>query len=254
VLLAAFVPLAVILGPMVMSFLWMPARVDPASWNPRPGAKVLVTAEVSGEFTGKVTLAKDAALEAPGSQAAAQSLPPVRQVLQARREAWLKQRADMSALPWELRQSAERTRRMLLDSLSDYLSRDIPPQTLSWTLKSPPRAGAFGVSVAAEGFAPLTVDAVLGDAAPPPVKEDLGDGKGPVQVVRAADASNPVQYVKLTYIEDKTKGADAFWVPFGGTSAKGEAYGWNWDAGWLWLYIAIYLPVMLVLRWVLRIP
>lgn len=34
VLAAGFVPLALILGPMVLMFLWFQERMDPASWNP----------------------------------------------------------------------------------------------------------------------------------------------------------------------------------------------------------------------------
>jgi hypothetical protein len=78
---------------------------------------------------------------------------------------------------------------------------------------------------------------------PPEPTEDLGDGKL-VQVVRAADAHSPVKYVKVTY---EQRPQPAFWVPSSGL-------GWSWDAGWLLLYIVVYLPVMLVSRWVLRLP
>ena len=56
ILLEFFGPLLLILGPMVMVFLWFPARVDPASWNPPPSAVAYVTATVDGEHSGPIDL------------------------------------------------------------------------------------------------------------------------------------------------------------------------------------------------------
>jgi uncharacterized membrane protein (DUF106 family) len=53
---AGFVPLGILLGPMIASFLWLPARVDPANINPAPGAAVTLSAQIDGNYTGPVVL------------------------------------------------------------------------------------------------------------------------------------------------------------------------------------------------------
>ncbi len=53
VFVAALVPLCLLLGPMIMTFLWFPARVDPASWNASPGAAVNVVATLDSGFRAR---------------------------------------------------------------------------------------------------------------------------------------------------------------------------------------------------------
>ena len=54
--LAALVPLAVLLGPMILTFLWLPARVDPAVASPPAGSSFSVTATVDADCRDAVTL------------------------------------------------------------------------------------------------------------------------------------------------------------------------------------------------------
>jgi hypothetical protein len=61
------------------------------------------------------------------------------------------------------------------------------------------------------------------------------------------DPQSPLPVVKVTYREQKKEGADTFWTPF-------QRWGWKWDVGWLWTYIAAYVPLMFFWRWALRIP
>jgi hypothetical protein len=86
---------------------------------------------------------------------------------------------------------------------------------------------------------------VVGDAWPPAFAEDVGEGR-PAQAVRGTPG-NPVRLVKVTYFAPKQPGQDVFWAPL-------TRIGCRWDAGWLWTYLAAYLPVLFLLRWLLRIP
>ena len=271
-LLAAMLPLALLLGPMVMSFLWFPQRVDPASWNAQPGATAYVVATVDGECPQPIRLAHDAALTLDEATPAAQSLPPIRATLEGRLARW-QQSSDLSNLPWELQEAGRRISQNLVADLSAYLRHDLPPQTLSWTLYTPrDRPGRFPVTLsvgdasstrtgaelakASGGRQPpddqrvssIQTHVVLGDLYPPERKADLGDGKPSVQVVRPADRASPIKLVKVTYFEAKRPGRSTFWAPL-------ARLGWSgWDAGWLLTYLLAYLPAMFLLRWLLRIP
>jgi pyruvate,water dikinase len=248
VMMAAMLPLAVILGPMVMSFLWLPARVDPAAWNAGPGATALVVAGIDGEFTRPVTLECDGVLMLDESTPAAQSLPPLRATLEARLAKWQGAGDAAAALPPGLQDLARLVGQSLQADLADYLAGRIPPQTLSWILYTPAdQPGRFPIALRAEGTAPLGTRLVLGNAYPPEPKLDLGDGKRPVQWVQSADPASPIRWLKVSYAEAKTRGSDRFWTPL-------AAWGWgDWDTGWLLTYLAVYVPLMLVLRWCLRL-
>ena len=243
---ASLVPLAVLLGPLVASFLWwLPARVDPASWNPAPGATAYVVASVDGDFSGPVTLEPGVGLNLDERTPAAQSLPPIRATLESRLAQWRKP-SDLAKLPWEVQEAGRWTGKMLVDDLSDYLRRGVPPQPLSWTIATPAdQPGRFAVTLTAADSEPVRAYLVVGDTFPPEPKEDLGDGK-PAQVVRPAGPS-PIQWVKVSYFEQKHEGQGAFWTPL-------APWGCSWDVGWVLLYVLVYLPVMFALRWLLRIP
>jgi hypothetical protein len=203
---------------------------------------------VDGEHTGPITLVHDVSLKLDDSTPAAQRLPPIRATLEERLAQW-QQASDLSALPWEVQEAGRWISKQLLADLSEYLSHDLPPQTLAWTLYSPrDQPGRFALSLSADGVGPVQTYAVLGDDAPPERKEDLGDGKGPVQVVRSSDPASPIKLVRVTYFEPQKQSRPVFWAP-------GANFGWStWDVGWLLTYLAVYLPVMLLLRWLLRIP
>jgi pyruvate,water dikinase len=248
VMMAAFVPLAVILGPMVMSFLWFPERIDPASWNPQPGATVFVTATVDGEYLKPVTLSVHPALTLDATTPVAQSLPPLRPALERLLAKWQQPSPLPDNLPWELQETVKLIHEQRVSELSTYLKGRIPPQTLSWTIRTPKNTGGcFAVQLHTEGAPAVTTRAVLGDRHAPELKEDLGDGKGPVQLVRSLDPEAPLPLVKVTYKEQKKEGADVFWAPF-------QRWGWKRDFGWLWTYIIAYVPLMFFWRWALRIP
>ena len=254
VFLAALVPIAVILGPMVMSFMWLPQRVDPASWNPRPGATAYVTAMVDGDYLKPVTLTADSGLVLEAVTPASQSNKPVRATLEELLASWQKmakgsppERVGRGAPRPTLAEDSPPDAVMVAD-LTEYLKGQIPAQGISWTLRTPEdRPGRFAVSLAADGAEQVRTRLVLGDRWPPESKEDLGDGKGPVQTARPAGMGSPIRLVKVKYVEAKTQGADVFWAPL---AVFGRP---DWDAGWLSLYLVVYLPMMFLCRWLFGI-
>jgi pyruvate,water dikinase len=248
ILAAALVPLAVVLGPMVMSFLWLPQRVDPAARNARPGATVYVVATVDGEFAAPLSLEVETPLRLDESTSAAQSLPPIRATLTERLSQW-QESSDLSDLPWELQEAGRWIAQTLAEDLREYLSHSLPPQTLAWTVYTPQdQPGRFPVTLSAAGTKPVQAHLVLGDLYPPEPKEDLGDGKGPVQVVRPRDRQSPIRFVRLTYFDPQKEGPAKFWTPLAAVGFSGG------DAGWLVTYMLAYLPAMFLLRWLLRLP
>jgi pyruvate,water dikinase len=246
-MLASFVPLALILGPMVMSFSWLPARVDPASWNPQPGATVFVTATVDGDYTGPVVLSTDPALSLAENSAAEQRNPPIRSTLEKLRARWQIPSENTPELSWEVRAAGAKIRDEMLADLNLYLKEKIPARDLAWTLHTPSVAGRYTLSITSGTSSPIVTHAVLGDQCPPEPKEDLGDGKGPVQIAQNLQSGSPVQRVRVVYKEQRTLNGKLFWQPF-------ARFGSHWSAGWLLTYISVYLPVMLLFRWLLRIP
>ena len=243
---AAMLPLALLLGPMILPLAcWFPARVDPAAANPRPGATAHVVALIDGEYAGPVTLTHAPELHLDETTPAVQTLPPLRAALESRLTRWQRS-SDLSSLPWELQESGRWLGRQLVDDLQAYLAHGIPPQPLTWTLQTPAaEPGRYALTLTAGDAAPLSTRLVVGDAWPPAFAEDVGEGR-PAQAVRGTPG-NPVRLVKVTYFAPKQPGQDVFWAPL-------TRIGCRWDAGWLWTYLAAYLPVLFLLRWLLRIP
>ena len=244
VMMASFVPLALILGPMVMSFTWLPLRLDPASWNAEPGATVYVRAVVDGDHAGEVTLAPDSALSLGGHTPAAQRIPLIRPVLEDLLIRWRSERKLPEDLAWPVRAAAESARRDTLASLGDYLEGPMPEQTLVWTLDShPEKGGRFSLELEAGGKT-ITVPAVLGIAARPDPKTLAEDGRGMIQRKEIKD--HPIRAAEVTYKQQVKRGSQVFWEPV-------EFMVKPWLSGWLIVYLLVYLPAMIVLRAALRI-
>jgi len=143
----------------------------------------------------------------------------------------------------------------MLDDLQSYLDQPLPPQELSWALRTPAeQSDRYTCRLTTEGSGSTSIDIIVGDRFPPPLKEDLGDG--PIQVVRAEDESTPVGFATVTYQEQREIGDRAFWTPLKMLRDLGIPVGsWaHWDAGWLVTYILAYLAALFPLRWLLRIP
>jgi phosphohistidine swiveling domain-containing protein len=253
VALAALVPLCLILGPMVLSFLWLPERVDPSSWNPAPGTTVHITALVAGDHSGPVTLSAATPLVIDNQTPSAQTLPPIRSILERQLSRWRQAEKPSADLPWELREAARVTRDHTLASLDAFLKQPIPAQTMAWTVQTPKnQPGRFPISLCAEGATPVSTFIVLGNRHGPEPKEDFQDGKGPVQAVIRTVPDQPIQIIRILYNEQKTKGQDVFWKPVDHIHALlGSPV---WFAPWLIVYLLVYIPAMFLAKWLFRVP
>jgi pyruvate,water dikinase len=227
VVLASFVPLAVLLGPMVMTFMWFEPRVAPAAWNAPAGTPVTVTAMVKPSQVRQVTLDVPAPLTL--SEPATQKVPDIARVLTKYRDTQLKPN-DLSNQPWEIREAAERLRAQKLADLNDYLS-NIPPVPVAWQINVPEHAtGHWPIRLKSDNAkTPLTATLVLGDAHPP----------APAEVENTPN--DPLRSLKLTY-KVSSQQKPIFFAPIG-----------HWDWGWLGVYLLAYLPAMFGARALLRV-
>jgi pyruvate,water dikinase len=226
VVMASFVPLAVLLGPLVMIFMWFEPRVAPAAWNAPPGTPVTVVAMVRPGKVDTITLDVPAPLTL--AQPATQQVPDIAAALTEYREKEMKP-SDLSALPWELKEQAERFRDQKLKDLADYL-KDIPPVPVSWNVIAPDKtAGAWPITVRASSAKTLSATLVLGDAHPP----------SPAEIDNTPN--DPLTSLKLIYQPINTQ-SKIFFAPIA-----------HHDWGWLWVYLLAYLPAMYLFRYLLRI-
>jgi hypothetical protein len=233
---AAFVPLALMLGPMVMSFTWLHERILPAVRSIAPGSTVQVVAQINSDVRKPVILSAPAPLEIDAAATpAAQTLRPIRETL-------LRLRDQMKvATPAPDKASAvadwardEAAREATLASLQAYLDTGVPPQPLRWSIRTPPGVqGRFPLTITAPAAAdgrPVTTTLVVGDRPPPaPAAVD-----GPA---RSAVRSIEINYPKANAHED-------VWTPLRWMPAE-----WQWVV----LYLLAYLPVMFGLRAALRV-
>lgn len=230
---AALVPLALILGPMIMVFMWLPDRVDPAAWNAEPGRNVTVIAELDGELQTPVTLQVPQPLTLDALFPATQTLPPVRQELDALRAEWSRA-SDTTNYPWELQAAADHMHQAMLASLNAYLRAGIPPQTLSWVIHVPADAdGHYPIRLSINGSEPRQLTLVFNRSRPP----------APVEI---NSENQTLRLFKVIYPRPLQQ--HSFWTPL---SAIG---GPAWDFGWLVVYILAYLLVMFPMKLLLRVP
>ncbi|HEV8291581.1 MAG TPA: PEP/pyruvate-binding domain-containing protein [Tepidisphaeraceae bacterium] len=224
---AALVPLALLLGPMVMTFLYLPARVDPANWNPVPGSSFTVVATVNSDIREPITISAASPLSLDDPTSSSKTLPPIRETLERMRGKW--QQPGSTNLPWE-----QLSREQAMADLRDYLAHGIPPQSVSWKINSTPnQAGRFPIQISIPKHPPLTINAVLGEShAPEPLEITDHDLKG---------------IVSARIVHPRSDQKRTFWAPFAWA-------GKPWDTGWLWLYLIVYLPVMFGCKWILGVP
>ncbi len=228
---AAFAPVALLLGPLILIFLWIPVRLDPAAWSKPPGALVRVTVTIDGEVTEPITLLPSAdGLLLPAHDSAVQTPVPTRAALTALRMELAA--ASEGDLPWVLRATARERRQELVSSLDAILAGPMPDQEFVWELRSPTdRSGTFPVQVQAGSQPALHGQVALGDRDPPTLAEQ--PGAGGIRTMRIATRGRT--------LADDLPGT--FWAPVGG-----------FDWGWLGVYLLAYLPVMFLTKHLLRVP
>ncbi len=226
IVMASLVPLAILLGPMAMTFSWLPARVLPTAANAPAGAAMTATATVSSDLNVPVVLHVPEPLGLHPTSTPMQAALPVRQTLQ-------KWADDPAGIPARLVHASGRSRDDMARDLRSFLAAGtLPPQSKRWNLVADDRtAGRFPITFAVPNHTPLTVYAVLGDEYPPEPEETI------------ANPDTGLISVRLTYVKSMER--RPFW-PILGT------FGFS-DWAWLVVYLVAYLPVMFIARWVLRV-
>lgn len=239
IFMASLVPMAVMLGPLIMIFFWFPPRVDLPAWNLPPGTPVDVVATVKNEkkhektgtnvlLRDPVTLTVPPGLTIDNISPATQKAPPIRETLEAYRSK-ISKRSDLSQYPPEIQEAAENYWNQKVADLKNYLDEGIPPQVFTWKVRTPDKPGHWPITVEAGNFRE-TADIVLGDAHPPAPSE--------IQ----SDPTSHIVSLKLVYPKSEDKEREHFFTPIG-----------HWDWGWLGVYLLAYLPAMFGARAILKI-
>jgi len=240
---AALVPVGILLGPMVMPFVWLKQRIDPAVWNAPPGSAVSVVATVDSDCSEAIRIDAPQAVVVDDATPRVQTLPPIRKTLQHLLALYRRPQNDPS-LPWELKAAPDLARQQTADNLQAYLDAGVLPQGITWTLRPPESLqGRFLVTISTEVGSTLTAQAVLGDDFPP----------GPA-VVKGV-AGSPIRELRLVYPRPKVEPvfcrplafvAGVNWVPLGERLAV-------LNVGWLTLYIVVYIAALMLVRVLLRV-
>jgi hypothetical protein len=239
--LAAFVPLAVLLGPMVLTFMWLPERVDPASANPRPGATAVVSAQVDPDYAGEVAL-RSPLVDGPLTQNAAAVRPTLTALASGLQKGEMPER-----LAARLGNSDKSPAELFAD-LQKFLARPLPAQVITWRVATPDGAGGtYDVHVTAEGKSGAHAPIVVGNVAPPPLSLETDDKGNRVTVATNSDGGGPVRAVRIRYADTRRVQERAFFAPF-------ARLGWKHDFGWVGAYLLIYVVALFAAKRALRVP
>ncbi len=232
-LAAAMGPISLLLGPMIMTFLWFPLRVDPASWSPPPGTPVKIVALVDSRFDGPVTLTVSARASLAESTPASRTVPPVRATLD-RLLVRLGEPPVAGEESLEDLTGSDRPRAELRDDLEARLREGLPPQGITWAVQTPPEVeGRFPVMLTPGDGPAVELAIVVGERYPPAPREIVCGANGPIRSARIVYPPSPRKRI--------------FWAPLASVGND------RWDAGWLLTYLIAYLPLMFGLRWMLRV-
>ncbi|MCC5843459.1 MAG: hypothetical protein JJU05_04330 [Verrucomicrobia bacterium] len=243
---ASFVPIAVLLGPMILTFFWFPERVEPGWRNAPPGSTVFVSVEVDGEHLTPVEVRVPDGWEVDGGTL--RENPRVRPVLERQYRNW-NQRPDLSQYhSWEAQAAALRAREEMLSDLRRYLDGKIPPQTLAWVVRPPSDAvGRFPIRVVTEDDSELGSVMVLGTRAAPEPREITDPSRPPMQVVAGA-GDQPLRELRISYAQTHERDGLVFWKPVERFVRPPLL------SGWLLVYLLAYVPGMYLMRFILRVP
>jgi pyruvate,water dikinase len=240
---AALVPVGILLGPMLLSFIWFKERVDPAAWNAPAGSAVQIVALVESDWREPVRIEVPLPMTVDETTPAARTLPPLRQTLE-RLLVLYRQPRELPGEPWELRAAPDLGRQQTADDLQAYLAAGMPPQGMTWLIRPPENlSGRFPVAVTTPGHPPVIVPIVLGDDCPPTPLITWGGTGAAIKEVRV--------------IFPKPKVEPVFWQPLGCLGIATEYPFTAWLAGlnvsWLLLYILAYLATLLLFKAALRV-
>jgi hypothetical protein len=199
--------------------------------NAPAGTAVQVVALVESDFAGAIKVEVPGGVAVDEATPVTRSLPPIRRELERLLALYRlpRNRTNNAAEPWELKVAPD-AQQHTADDLQAYLAAGIPPQGITWMIRpSEQQAGRIPVKVAATDHAPVFANIVLGDDVPPAARSVAGAPGSPVKEVRT--------------VYPKPKVEPVFWRPFGGA----------FHLGWLWVYVLVYVPVLLLARALLRV-
>jgi pyruvate,water dikinase len=259
-LLAALVPVGLLLGPMLLPFAWFKDRIEPSAWNSPPGTPVELVVYLDPAFSGTVTLDAPAPLNldeksTPKIQSALPLQPTLEKLLA------LYQSPNASDA-WQLAYVPIKDPAAAAADLKSYLQQGPPPQVLRWQFNPADQtAGAFRLHLSAGKFFTGTT-VILGDAHAPVSK--TAAGIGPIQQLRlnyAPDSRPRIFWQPLAFLapHPERKSPD---LPAHAERKSPDVPSSNptiavrlaaWDIGWLWLYILAYLPILYLTRWLLQV-
>lgn len=232
VAMAAFVPLGVLLGPLVMSCAWLPYRVAPDAWNAAPGTVMNVVATVASDVRESVKLEVGEPLRLDETTSASQELPRIRETLEKLARQW-QAGSVYSALPQELQSVMKLSSEATLADLKEYLAKNrIPPQSVSWTVRP-----AEGVG----GRFPMTV--WVGDRVGARLWAVLGEEYAP----EATEVNGMAGVLSARVVYAPPEQKRVFWAPLGKIGLP------SWDVGWMITYLGVYLPAVFLFRRVLKV-
>ena len=130
------VPIGILLGPMVMPFVWFRERIDPAVWNAPAGSAVQIVATVDSDWSEPVRIDVPPPVVVDDSTPASRTLPPLRETLE-HLLALYRQPRDDPGEPWELKLAPDLGREQTANDLQAYLDAGIPPQGITWLIRPP---------------------------------------------------------------------------------------------------------------------
>jgi pyruvate,water dikinase len=242
-LMAAMVPVSLLLGLLVISFAWLKDRMDPSLPKGLAGSSAQIVAMVDSDWNKPVRIKVPAPLVLDETTPVSRALPPIRHTLE-HLLALYRQPRNQPDLPWELQLAPDLARNQTADDLQKYLDAGIPPRGVTWMIRTPPgTVGRFTAKVIAEGRPPVAVNIVLGEEFPPGKLTAKGGHDSPIEEVRVV---YPPPAQKLVFWQPLAGLARHDQLPFARDLAR-------LDLGWLWLYILAYMPALFLARAALKV-
>jgi hypothetical protein len=228
---------------MMIPLVWFKDRLDPSVPGAAAGSSVQIVATVDGEWTRPVRIEVPPDVDLDETTPAARTLPPLRKTLEHLLTLYREPQSNPDG-PWELQVAPDIARIQTANDLKSYLDAGLPPQGMTWTIRTPAGASRrFPVSVVTEGHPPVGLNVVLGSQYPP----------GTLTVDGGADS--PFKELRVVYPNSSKK--PVFWQPFAAlASYRDTALVHSLAAvaiGWLWLYLLTYLPLVFILRTLLKV-
>jgi rifampicin phosphotransferase len=242
-LMAAMAPIGILLGLMVMPFIWFKDRIDPAVPHAPAGSAVQVVAMVESDWREPILIDVPKPMVVDETTPISRTLPPLRKTLERLLSLYRQPRNDSSE-PWEIKTAPDIAREQTAKDLEAYLEAGIPPQGITWMIRSPEsQNGRFPITLRTAGQPPVTAYIVLGDEYPP------------VSPIARGTTGSPVKELRVVYQKEKIK--PVFWqplswlerldyIPFASRLAV-------LNVSWLMLYIIVYLPSLMLIRVVLKV-